>query len=376
MIGVKKTIILLVVALIGATFTLLPALSVPVPGTMIVQMGSDKAIEKSILTLQKNIDNTFVVEYQSLAFLLTLHRTLNPAIWVGHGHEDGIETTQGLISWEIMASYIERTIGYDYLLACYSSNIFKQSTLTRNDVLTINGMIDAVYGALLVSFYKQPSFNIADKIFKYRQGLFEGRISLNPLYLDPINPILDPGNNEVYIPNSNNIPQSYEETMQKANQYIFLKMSGLELSYWVIMAIVVLIEVVFLMYCDIYAWSFLEVTMLRIYTSGQIALFATLIIGGAGGSSQEWLVGQLTNFFVNIGDIISSAIEEAPIYEIIAWGVLCGISTVAQILIYTLSSIAAPGIIAALRVTASIALVLAWIANVIFDALDEDMVVG
>ena len=173
---------------LALSFGAIQALSTPVFGTIAVRMSNDKTINTSIAVLESNLENLKIVDYNTLEFAIEISRIVGPVIWVGHGDADGIETADTSISWDDFSRNIKRTAASDYVLSCYSSNLIEKTTLDHDDALTFAGEIDSTLGALIVSYYCNPSISIAEKAISHISSLQNKRVTYTPLLI-----LLDPG---------------------------------------------------------------------------------------------------------------------------------------------------------------------------------------
>jgi len=173
---------------LALSFGAIQALSTPVFGTIAVRMSNDKTINTSIAVLESNLDNLKIVDYNTFEFVIEISRIVGPVIWVGHGNPDGIETTDTSISWDDFSRNIRRTAASDYVLSCYSSNLIEQTTLNHDDALTFEGEVDSTLGALIVSYYCNPSLSIAQDALSHISALQNKRVAYTPLPFE-----LDPG---------------------------------------------------------------------------------------------------------------------------------------------------------------------------------------
>lgn len=173
---------------LALSFGAIQALSTPVFGTIAVRMSNDKTINTSIAVLESNLEDLKIVDYNTLEFAIEISRIVGPVIWVGHGNIDGIETADTSISWDDFSKNIRRTTASDYVLSCYSSNLIETTTLNHDDALTFEGEVDSTLGALIVSYYCNPSLSIAQDALSHISALQNKRVAYTPLPFE-----LDPG---------------------------------------------------------------------------------------------------------------------------------------------------------------------------------------
>jgi hypothetical protein len=125
-------------------------LSVPVLSNVVVVMHHDSATATAVHTLVENVPNVKVVDYDSLDYILVIHRAVRQVVWVSHGSEYGILTPHGMLSWNEFSHMIDRTPNRDLILACKSSEIYKY--IDHSAALGFTGCVEATLGALVSSF--------------------------------------------------------------------------------------------------------------------------------------------------------------------------------------------------------------------------------
>jgi len=79
---------LLVIAVLSPLWVM--PFSTPVVADVVVVMHHDSAASTAVRTITENVPDVQVVEYGSLEYALTIHRTFGRVVWVSHGSEKGI----------------------------------------------------------------------------------------------------------------------------------------------------------------------------------------------------------------------------------------------------------------------------------------------
>ncbi|MCF2138293.1 MAG: hypothetical protein K9W43_13760 [Candidatus Thorarchaeota archaeon] len=158
-------------------------LSAPVVSDVVVVMHHNRAVNTAVRTITANDPSVQVVEYGSLEYALTIHRTAGRVVWVSHGSKDGILAGSQVLSWRAFSDMIEMTPGNDIVLACDSNEITQY--VVRSSVFSF-GMIDAILGGLITSLVLFSSMgtlgNIDSIYFKFTKRL-------TVLFNDPSAPI-------------------------------------------------------------------------------------------------------------------------------------------------------------------------------------------
>ena len=357
---------------LSISIVLIPALLSPVLGAVVVRMENDEIIADSISILESNFNKLKIIDYNTLEYAIKISRTTGPVIWVGHGSMEGIQTADKSISWIDFSSCIRNTPSSDIVLSCYSSNLVLSTKITQEEAMTFNGEIDNIYGALIVSYLCDPSLEVANDLISHRKALLDGKTDFTPLggiFLDP-----GPGGGSDSY--DIDIPWSYDEVLANSDSYIFLKCSGAELVYWVIMSVVLLIEIVFLIHVSAYNWDFIMTTIVKIFTTGLIVNFTVIVMMAINAMTAEEAAGEMVGAMVEVGGLLYDAFVTTSAAEKIAWGVLLFLSIIAQIAIAVADALGAAGLLTTLRIAASILLIAAWITNFVFDIVDVDMLIG
>ncbi len=382
----KQTTIVLFTVLIGS-FVFLHAVSEPIPGTMIVQMGKDRTLEKSVQTLVENIDDAFVVHFGTLEFAIKAHRVINPVIWVGHGNNQGIVTNEGTLEWSTLAQYIKKTVNVDFILACHSYHILEQSDLSKKEVTTVLGEIDAIYGALMVSLYFRPSINLAQKALNYNQKLYAGVVELRPLYYEPHVVNLDSGGggSNSWMGDGGSsasgeyttgppIPADIEEAVNHQDGYILsTNLSVKELIYWVFMFFILLFQIGLGVITQANKWPFLAESVnmaLKALIVAQIFNMFMMFIRGF--MTFEDVIASLGGIFLGLGGLLINALHAASKEEFERFAILILVAGGIQLL----TTIFSCGGTVAARITTGLVLVTAVIYGFVQDFIDPDPYIG
>ncbi|MCF2136231.1 MAG: hypothetical protein K9W43_03240 [Candidatus Thorarchaeota archaeon] len=130
-------------------------------------MHHDRTVNTAVQTIVANDPHVRVVEYESLEYALTIHRTVGRVVWVSHGSEQGILAGHHAISWDTFSDRVELTPGYDIILAC-NSNSIKQyiSSSSKSQVFTFDGLIDATLGGFFAIILLSGSHNALTSAFQ------------------------------------------------------------------------------------------------------------------------------------------------------------------------------------------------------------------
>ncbi|MCF2136641.1 MAG: hypothetical protein K9W43_05295 [Candidatus Thorarchaeota archaeon] len=177
---------LLVIAVLSPLWVM--PLSAPVVSDVVVVMHHDSAVSTAVQTIVANDPHVQVVDYGSLEYALTIHRTVRRVVWVSHGSKQGILAGSQVLSWQAFSNRIQMTPGKDIVLACDSSEVNKY--VSSASVVGFNGVIDARLAGFLGSFLilsqdpNVPSSTIHGILSAANDllvGLFSGALDLLPL---------------------------------------------------------------------------------------------------------------------------------------------------------------------------------------------------
>lgn len=139
----SRKILLASVAIIGVLVflgTVQGGLSSPVLVPVVVKMDNSPGVNISVDTVKENNPNSVVVDYNSLAYLFIIGRAYGGVVWVGHGSQEGVQTQQGMETWQALAAKVEVAPSKDIILACYSAEILNYAPKAQVPV-TFNGMM-------------------------------------------------------------------------------------------------------------------------------------------------------------------------------------------------------------------------------------------
>ncbi|MHA1772072.1 MAG: hypothetical protein ACTSYL_04465 [Candidatus Thorarchaeota archaeon] len=162
---------LLVIAVLSPLWIM--PLSAPVVSDVVVVMHHDRAVNTAVQTIVANDPHVRIVEYGSLEYALTIHRTAGRVVWVSHGSEQGILAGPHVLSWRAFSSRIQMTPGKDIVLACDSAKISKYVSFPQ--VLSFKGIVDAQLGALIISYILSQNSDIIPRINHYIQNMIAGK---------------------------------------------------------------------------------------------------------------------------------------------------------------------------------------------------------
>ncbi|MHA1769962.1 MAG: hypothetical protein ACTSYL_01685 [Candidatus Thorarchaeota archaeon] len=152
---------LLVIAVLSPLWVM--PLSAPVVSDVVVVMHDDSAVRTAVRTITVNDPHVQVVEYGSLQYALTIHRTLGRVVWVSHGSEKGILAGATVISWSKFSRFVTDTPNRDIVLACNSANIY-EFVPSDDEVVGIDGLVDAGLGGLIVAYLLSPNKNVLNQV--------------------------------------------------------------------------------------------------------------------------------------------------------------------------------------------------------------------
>lgn len=168
----KFELVLVMIVMVSPLWVM--PLSSPVVADVVVVMHHDSAVSTAIRTITENIPDVKVVEYGSLEYALTIHRTLGRVVWVSHGSEKGILAGATVISWSKFSRFVTETPNRDIILACNSANIYK-FVPSEDEVVGIDGLVDAGLGGLIVSYLLSPNKNVMSRVMVRIGDLLGGR---------------------------------------------------------------------------------------------------------------------------------------------------------------------------------------------------------
>ena len=352
--------------------TIVPALSVPIPGLYAIQMDSDSIVRSAIRTLSENVPQITFIESKSLKFSTWTHRFIEPVVWIGHGDKEGIKNFDSKTSWKDFAQDTKRTSSIDIVLACNSDELIRRALLTKQDVVTFGEEIDATLGALLVSYAFTQSVMVLDQAVSHYSRLFQNKILAQPLIVPgPI--VLDPGDGGGSgDPTNPNL--SFSEALT-SEEYIFLKMSGIELTYWLLMLLVLAIDLILAVVITPGTFNFITKAAIEFWVSGKLVILISLGFYAAGGMTNQGLAESIFASLGSIGESIAMAFAQASAGEIALFLglVLLAIGIgVLEILLDTVSA----GAVTAIRVAIAFSLVVLYITGYLIDATDQSGLVG
>ena len=368
----KREIQISLVLSIIVGMTVIAALSTPVPGTFAIRLENDDSVANASEVLESTVPGISVIEYKSLKYDLLSHRIVNPIVWIGHGNEEGIATENELISWSDFSDEISNTLSNDIVLACHSSNLIEQTTLTDQDVFTFNGEIDSKFGALVTAYLITQDKEIYDATIDHIFALYANEVEYNPLpyYLDDgggggggINP--DP---------IVNCPDTYEEATTDTS-YVFAKMSGVELGYHILMLVMLFFDLILGYACSKAGLNFFATFATEFWLAGFPILLFSFVLHSRGSLSDEQLTEDIFGSFLDSGEAFTQAWHASSAGEkaaIIAFFAAAGIILLLEFVVDFFTGALATFVRTAIAVT----LVLLFIYDFVVDCSDDNTYVG
>ncbi len=365
----RKQIIVLILCTIIVCIPFVQALSIAVPGRYVISLEKDEAITKAINTIQDEVPDINNIAYGSVRYYLLSNRIIEPLVWVGHGNEDGINSVKGKITWESFAQDILASPASDIVLSCYSSELYKQELLTKQDVITFNEEVDATLGGLVTSWFLTGENTILQRAIDYSFSLQSREISYEPLF--DLDPGLGGGTG-----GSMNLPSTYSELSNPFYQsnYVFLKLSGIELVFHLVMLGVLILQILFAIYISPNLTIFQEYAE-SFFVFGTVQLLTTAYLYQSGQMSSNEAIGNVAGAMFDSLEALWEVICNAPAGEIALLLAYLGIAIVlliGQFIVDTQTG----GLGTFLRITTIVALTLSFIINLVEDMLDENYIVG
>ncbi len=171
--------VIVVLLFVVSPMAIMP-LGTMIPRDVIVTMNNDSSVIDSVKTIQSNVDDVIVVEQGSIEYALMIHRIVGAVVWASHGSEDGILSTNGIMSWSSFSTLLETTKGMDVVLACDSAQVY--DFVSQDRVIAFGGAIDAVLGGLFASWLLTGAREILSSAADRAMALVEGSVVSNNLY--------------------------------------------------------------------------------------------------------------------------------------------------------------------------------------------------
>ncbi len=132
---------------------------------LLVVFGNSMAEQKAVQTLLSNFPMAVITQF-SLTNAQILSWT-GPVIWVGHGNSKGILSQGGLISWNLISTLVKSSVSQRHFFLSCDSVSLKQLTVDSNKmVITFNGRIEPVLGALYVAAYLSKTIGAFNSFFR------------------------------------------------------------------------------------------------------------------------------------------------------------------------------------------------------------------
>jgi len=324
-------ILSMVLILLSLSITGVSALSTPVATTVAVELSSDQTIHNAATILKQNA-RVHIVKYGTLEYALLIHRTVNPVIWISHGNDKGFEVQHHLTQWAFAKGLIQHTIGKDIFLACHSRDLLNYG-VNPSEVITFPGEIDSALGALLIAYALSRNAAIISTIVQRVNYLLEKPTSFSPLGL--------------------------------------LGLSDIELSYWIIMAIITFFLIVLDWSMDP-NWSIVQTTAIKLITFGKIGIMTTLIWLSQGWISLASAFSSIVGFIVDAAGYLIDAFNAASWWEKLIYGLSFAVALAC--LVTEISATAGQSIW--WKVAATLTAIMALGAGVASDAFDNNDYVG
>ncbi|MCF2138415.1 MAG: hypothetical protein K9W43_14380 [Candidatus Thorarchaeota archaeon] len=320
---------LLVIAVLSPLWVM--PLSAPVVSDVVVVMYHDSAVNTAVRTIVANDPHVRVVEYESLEYALTIHRTAGRVVWVSHGSKQGILAGSQVLSWRTFSGRTQMTPGKDIVLACDSTALYRY--VSTGSVFGFTGAVDAILGGLLVSFLLEPQKSILYRFSELNFDMVTNR-RINSRFLGPTDYILD------YL-------------------------SEREAMYWLAISMLVIGSMLFNYYAGLSFWQ--KVGCLLVIP-GQCGIIVTLLWLARGWIKPLSAASKIAGFIVGT---LPAAMISVLGGNVFALGILmtCVIATIA-------SWGASAGAIAAAKIVLLIASILAFIGGIVQDAIDGNTIVG
>lgn len=152
-------------------------------------------------------------------------------------------------------------------------------------------------------------------------------------------------------------------------------MSGIELSYWLIMLFVLMIEIVLSVYCSYNQFSFLREAAAEFFIVGLMTLIISFAYYNDGCMSFEELTENILGAIYGAFEIALSVINNMSAGEIVLFCLYVGLGVIV-LLVEIFLDITAAGLGTFLRIVVAVALTGAYILGFVEDMLDYDYVVG
>ncbi|MHA1772218.1 MAG: hypothetical protein ACTSYL_01030 [Candidatus Thorarchaeota archaeon] len=301
-------------------------LSAPMVSDVVVVMHHDRAVNTAVHTITANDPQVQVVEYGSLEYALTIHRTVGRVVWVSHGSEDGILAGTDIIPWRSFGRVLDVHPGLDLVLACDSEAV-RAYTRSSSKVLTFNTVVDAVIGGILASYFYlsstsqnrgAPSTSARDRV--------RGTVDVLAVADEGINLI---------------IRQALTRAARIAvgtEQPLFLYLSEVEEAYWTAISVLVILGKLLNIYAmetaPVSGYSPLErlVVMLcsNFMVTGVVEIADTLLYLFFGAIDVVTAAVRIVSGLVEIAGVFMETLYAwfgtLPLWERLAYGVILGAS--------------------------------------------------
>ena len=370
----RKHLNALIFCAIMVSMPFVQAFSTAAPGRYVIYLDKDQSITQAMATIQEKIPDINRIAYGSTKYHLLSHRIIEPLVWVGHGDKEGINSVEGKITWEALANDLLLTPTKDIVLACYSSEILKHTSLTGENIITFDNEIDSILGGLITSYLLTGRESIIMDAALHYRSILKGEKNFQPLHeLDPGEPGGDPAISQM-LQEIANIPTSYAQ-INGLQSYVFYKMSGIELVYHFMAFIILVIELVLACTLAPYQFTFLEAAIIDFMTMGVVSFLTTIAYYSCGIMTESECIDEMVSSFSLIGQCIYKAYCATSIWEQVAFWILvvgAGVVTALELFCDVLSA----GAVTAIRIIVSITLVALFIYDFVYDLCDDDYLAG
>ncbi|MHA2274468.1 MAG: hypothetical protein ACXAC2_01775 [Candidatus Kariarchaeaceae archaeon] len=170
-----------------ALFVIMPvtySLSVPVNQDIILKFGDSVEELAAIETLQEYNEFTKTLDVDNKFAQMELMRSFGKVFVVGHGNDEGIVRSNGLMKYEEVNSILTRSSGSAFVyVACNSANAAK--SLNRLNTFGFPGLIEPVTGALIASHITGSESATVPKILSRMINVANNPSEYSTLYFGP-----------------------------------------------------------------------------------------------------------------------------------------------------------------------------------------------
>ncbi len=271
------------------------------------------------------------------------------------------------LSWGELAQEVKYSPTMDIVLSCYSNEMVKDGLLTQKEAVTFVDEIDATIGGLVTSWLLTGNNDLLLQAVGQWESLQTGKATFQPLH------DLDDGLGGGIASNIN-LPSSYG-ALEGSQNYIFAKMSGIELAFYILYLIVLVIQIIAGIALSVYSFSFFKTAAISLFTAGLFSFLVNILTYLDGVITfNQFLVNFVGTLFLCV-KLTYAAFTTAPTWEKAAFGLLAAASGIILVLQIILDIIGA-GAGSILRIAATVVMVTAYVVSFTTDCLDVDYAVG